>query len=356
MQPNRKTKEYLKSLTAITMSEGVRSRLRNELDAYVDLHAVQAPISIPAIPAIRSPFAFSYSRVGFSAFALVILLLVGGTGAAYASEGSVPGNILYPVKISVIEPVQGALISTTQGQAAWHAQLASARLDEATTLASTNKLDSATQQYLQTQFEAQVNASDAAATSLEASGKVADALDARSDLEARITAHAELLAVVSNHFDETSASSTPTAESTKALLAVVDQRKNDAHDALLALEDTLHSDTTASVVTLARAEVTTETVANAAADEQNVEPIASRVTAARAALTQAQEAGSGGSLQADQDAHEAERSSQVASILLKHAGLLKAFAPHATSTHATSTEAVASSTDANPSNIELQSK
>lgn len=321
------------------MDERTKSRMRTALDAYVDLHELPKPIA--ARTPIRSPF-FSYNAFS-GVLAFVLILLVGGGGAAYAAEGSVPGSPLYPVKVSVIEPVQGALITSAQGQASWHASLASRRLDEATTLAAANKLDSSKQEYLQTKFNTEVDASSQNADALAATGKADAALDARSDLEARMTAHAEILAVITNHLETTATSTDPTLRGTKALLASVEQRRQEVTDARLALEDgTASSSSAAAVATLARAEVTTGAVASEAKaqDDSSVAPVALHISAAKTALRKARQAKID-SAQALNDSHAAERSSEIASILLQHASLLRAFAPAATttaSTTATTTE------------------
>lgn len=342
MQPTRKTQEYLATLRTLSLDERAKTRMRDALDAYADLHTMQ-----PAPSRVSYFSAFSYSRAAYGSFALIALLLVSGTGIAYASEGSVPGSPLYPVKVSVVEPVQGALITSPQGQAAWHAELATRRLEEATTLAVRGKLDDEKQVYLQDQFEAQVASSNEAAESLAVAGKTDAAIDARSDLEARITAHAELLTLLSDHLETTNASTSPSLRGTKALLALVELRKNEATEARLALEDSHDGDPTISVATLARAEVTTNLVSNQAAKGNAIAPVAMRVTAAKAALYGAQNTALGDRTEAYQKAHEAERSSEVASILLKNATLLRSFA----TTTATSTATTTATTT-----IEVQEK
>jgi hypothetical protein len=327
--------------------------MRDALDAYVDMHELQAPV--PARKAIPSPF-FSYgsfSRIGTSVLAFAVLLLVGGTGAAYAAEGSVPGNTLYPVKVSVIEPLQGALITSAKGQATWHANLASRRLEEATKLAVADKLDPSTQEYLQAKFNTEVTKSSEDADTLVATGNTDAALDVRSDLEARITAHAQILAVISNHLEET-ASSTDAAENstltgTKLLLAAVEQRHNEVTEARIALEDSTNADSGSAVAieTFAKAEVRTQGVDAEAkiAGDANVAPVAAHITAARTMLAKTRQPEN--AAESSNDSHAAERSSEVASILLQHASLLRAYAPIATtstSTMATSTTMTAATT------------
>ena len=353
MRLNPKTKEQLELLKTLTLDERAKARMRDGLDAYADLHAIAAPIASRA--AVRSPFSIPsmFSRAGSGVLAFAVLLLIGGSGVAYAAEGSVPGNALYKVKVAVIEPVQGALITSPAGQATWHASLASRRLEEATKLAVANKLDTETQVYLQEKFNAEVDSSDQAANILSSAGKTEVALDVRSDLEAQITAHAQILAIVTNHLEET-ASTTATSTTligTKTLLASVQQRQWEVVSARLALEDAAQNHgAAATVATLARAEIDTK-AANTrirAKAGTAIAPVAERIGDANTAVTMAAQAAPNGQAVAI-DAHAAERDSEVASILLKHAALLRAMAPIATTsttTMATSTAPIATTTEA----------
>ncbi|MDB5237442.1 MAG: hypothetical protein JWL88_544 [Parcubacteria group bacterium] len=321
-------------LRALTLDERTKARMRDALDAYVDMHEIQLPV--PARAAVPSPYAsFIFSRMGTGVLAFVLLLLVSGTGAAYAAEGSVPGSPLYPVKVAIIEPVQGALITSAKGQAAWHANLASRRLEEATTLAVANKLDPATQAYLQTKFNTEVTASNEDADAVAVTGDTNAALAVRSDLEARITAHAEILAAVTNHLQaEASSTDATTLEGTKTLLAVVQARRVEAVQARLALENTKLG--------------ATATVAMAPRTETSA-----KMKIAPTEVPHAAFAKMAPSIQTDEptiaiDAQAEERSSEVASILLKHASLLRAMAPIATtstSTMATTTTIAATTTE-----------
>lgn len=314
MRLNPKTKEQLELLKTLMLDERDKGRLRDALSAYVDLHELQKPV--PARAAIPSPFfSYIYSRSGASVLAFVLILLVGGSSAAYASEGAVPGSPLYPVKVAVIEPVQGALITNAEGQASWHAKLASRRLEEATTLAAENKLDTKTQAYLEQKFNTEVDTSNKDADVLAATGDMNAALDVRSDLEAKISAHAQILAAIDAHYAN---AATTTAQSTKTLLASVQKRRIEAVQARLALEDSSRHSGTGGTVAVA----TMLTHTDAAPKVMSAQADATALTQAR----------------------DEERDTEEASILLQHASLLRAFAPVASTTASTTATTTASTT------------
>lgn len=71
---------------------------------------------------------------------IIISLLGGGAGATYASQASLPGDVLYPVKL-VSEQVQVALTVDDTKEAALHLKLSSKRLEEVEELAHEGKKD-----------------------------------------------------------------------------------------------------------------------------------------------------------------------------------------------------------------------
>lgn len=71
--------------------------------------------------------------------ALVLIALIGGS-TSYASEAALPGDILYPVKVDVTEPIEGVFTLGAAAQANWHEELVEKRLQESETLAQNNML------------------------------------------------------------------------------------------------------------------------------------------------------------------------------------------------------------------------
>lgn len=70
---------------------------------------------------------------------LIIALLLGGS-ATVASEGALPGDVLYPVKVNVNESIRGAVAVGAEADGEWHMEQAKRRLDEAIELANKNEL------------------------------------------------------------------------------------------------------------------------------------------------------------------------------------------------------------------------
>ncbi|PJE76161.1 hypothetical protein COV04_01360 [Candidatus Uhrbacteria bacterium CG10_big_fil_rev_8_21_14_0_10_48_11] len=127
------------------------------------------------------------------AIALALLLLFGG-GTSYAAEQSLPGDILYPVKVSVNEPFRGLFAVGNEAEANWQAQIVERRLNEAVTLASENKLSQAAIKSLAVNIQEHTKQANEKAVQLEDSGNSTAATNIRSDLEASLNAHAATIA------------------------------------------------------------------------------------------------------------------------------------------------------------------
>ncbi len=191
--------ESLEKGREFCLSAESNTRIKAELSAYADLH------SIPTAKAIRSRdisiATLFFARSRTYALAMILILISASAGTSFASEKTLPGDFLYPVKIRVTEPVRTALIVSVKEKASWEAELAARRLQEATELAALNKLDSQTGTFLTEEFTARVNSSLAGANTLQTSGDTEASADVRSGLEARVTAHASILALIAEHTD-----------------------------------------------------------------------------------------------------------------------------------------------------------
>lgn len=186
----------LKSLRNLTLSVDEKKRMRADISAYADLHSLTDLVR--RLP-VRSPFSYASFMVpvrSLYAGALTLVLVVaGGTQASLASEGSIPGDILYPLKVSVSEPLSFVLTPSTEGRATLAAEFASRRVDEAAALSSVGKLDEQTAEDLATRFDAHVDVLAKETDTLEAKGDIATSLAVRTDLEQKLSIRVEEFAV-----------------------------------------------------------------------------------------------------------------------------------------------------------------
>lgn len=154
------------------------------------------PSDIPAQPStyFAYNFQFLHSRV-FIPLSLVLVVLVGGTGTAAAAHGSLPGDLLYPVKLSINEGVELALATTPVAKAEVSAKLAERRVEEAETLASRGELNAEVGQEIAANFEEHAETAASLAADIETEDPDA-ATNLRAKLDSSLVAHGAILAML----------------------------------------------------------------------------------------------------------------------------------------------------------------
>lgn len=90
------------------------------------------PLEEPATPFFG--LLFRPIPTTLTSVAMAVILLVGG-GAAYAAENALPGDLLYPIKVHITEPVISRLTLTASQRAHWNIRTIERRLNEADALA-----------------------------------------------------------------------------------------------------------------------------------------------------------------------------------------------------------------------------
>lgn len=134
------------------------------------------------------------------AVVLVIALLV-GAGTSLAAEGTLPGDILYPIKISVNERVAGWFRVDSQSKTEWQAQLLERRLEEAETLAQKGKLNADTRLEVETNFEEHLDRAKKRIEDLENRQDLETAADLSSRLETSLRVHDRILTKLSEKIE-----------------------------------------------------------------------------------------------------------------------------------------------------------
>lgn len=123
---------------------------------------------------------------------LVITLFVGAT-ASYAADESLPGELLYPMKLNVNETVRGAFSFSTENKADWEVRILERRLEELEKLAAKGRLNSKTRTEIDSRFGMSTLQLDRHIKTLERDADFEGAADIRSRSEASLRAHIKIL-------------------------------------------------------------------------------------------------------------------------------------------------------------------
>lgn len=157
------------------LSADEKSAMRGALLRVISHRPVKSPYWSPL-----------FMRTG-AALAIVLIL---GSGTTFASESALPGDMLYPLKVHVLEPVQGVTALTPIAKASWSTKLATRRAEEAEVLAAKGTLSTTTASELEEHI------AQSAENARDATNEVADASTAAqlsTELDSSLSAHSDIL-------------------------------------------------------------------------------------------------------------------------------------------------------------------
>ena len=123
--------------------------------------------------------------------AIIIAILIGG-GVSAAAEQSLPGETLFPLKVSVNEKVRGFLAVSGEAEANLQIKLAERRLEEAEKLVSNNNLNEKARIHLEENFQKHAEKVKTKIAELETKN-TPKALEITSHLETSLEAHSRIL-------------------------------------------------------------------------------------------------------------------------------------------------------------------
>lgn len=141
------SEQFKKQAETISMRASERNELRARLVSYMEYHPLpkeiashkkNAAISKGAI--VSEPFfALKFNAFHIRSFAGVFAVFL-VIGVPFIAERSMPGDVLYPVKVEFNEELRSSLALSPYAKVAWETQRLERRLTEARLLASEGKL------------------------------------------------------------------------------------------------------------------------------------------------------------------------------------------------------------------------
>lgn len=187
---NNTEKNFIQNLKDIRLDGEAKLRIREQLVAYSELHSMPAVEEKPFNGVSFISSMFGHSRRLLATTLALALLLVGGGASTFAAEKAVPGDVLYPVKVSINEPVAAVFAGSGEAQARHHARLAVRRVQEAELLRSRGALTPETEEDLSVKIDAETTKVLEEAGKLSLAGDVSASVAVRSDLAGELAAYA----------------------------------------------------------------------------------------------------------------------------------------------------------------------
>ncbi|MDP3994200.1 MAG: DUF5667 domain-containing protein [Candidatus Doudnabacteria bacterium] len=174
-----------------------KEQIRSRLLAFIQAHPVREGYPIRHLWQ-RSRIFLSLKNLKPMPIIIAIFILLGGSVSASA-ENSLPGDLLYPVKISVNEKVVSAFKLSSDAKANWEVRIAERRLEEAEHIAIgtdvnvSGDMRSQAIANIRENFEKQESRIQDRIAKLEAEGNTQAAASLSSKLEVSLETHAAIL-------------------------------------------------------------------------------------------------------------------------------------------------------------------
>lgn len=162
-----KIEEQLKKLSIIKMTESERNRLKAGVVSYIveNTKVFHFPV--------HSPWSLKYAPLFTKITAAVLVfVVVGGGTLTFASENSLPGDTLYPIKIAVKENIiEGSLIHSPEDILNWQQKRLIRRIDEVKQLKKKGVITKKQAQVVTTVVKEHVSEIQSAISTLKDEGK-----------------------------------------------------------------------------------------------------------------------------------------------------------------------------------------
>ncbi len=215
---NNTEKNFIQNLKDIRLDGEAKLRIREQLVAYSELHSMPAVEEKPFNGVSFISSMFGHSRRLLATTLALALLLVGGGASTFAAEKAVPGDVLYPVKVGINEPVAAVFAGSGEAQARHHARLAVRRVQEAEVLRARGALTPETEEELSAKIDAETTKVIEEAGKLSLAGDVSASVAVRTDLAGELAPYAPVADTVAASAPE---ATTMMAKAVRATLASV---------------------------------------------------------------------------------------------------------------------------------------
>ncbi len=186
-------KKGIKEIKEITMTENEKqSVLRNIFNSpqYNKEQIIKSPWGVYAFVSLMKRNQLAYYVV------IPLIIILSGGGVVFASQDSLPNDILYPIKVKILEPVEGALTFSQTEKAKYQSKLAKTRLVEAQTLAKEKKLDDSTEKKINKLLVSHTVALDNAINKVTANDSSKEIDEITTNFRAEMNANARILEII----------------------------------------------------------------------------------------------------------------------------------------------------------------
>lgn len=146
MDYNNNFKKGIQEIKKASLSKNEKEGMLARLTEYAEKNPINSVENVSWFTFVTKP-AF--------AFVMASIVIIIGGNISYAAADSLPGDLLYPIKIHVNEKIKGAFTITPKAAAKWEEKKIENRLDEVERLVEKGEFD--TQKRVQVEKEVEKN-------------------------------------------------------------------------------------------------------------------------------------------------------------------------------------------------------
>lgn len=214
------------------MTESEKQMVFSELKTFISNNPISTPWYKQFGNSIASPFQNEFMlHHKMLATAFVVIILVSATGGtSIAAKYSVPGDILYPVKINLNEKVETFTAISSEAKATVEARHVGERLVEAEQLSNENKLNDKIKTQLEVKFSQDLQSTMTHVDALKTSGDKESAKKVKANIENSLQRHKDTVNELLNYRtvrSNTTVSNPEISPKTMMMSAPVNEQENE---------------------------------------------------------------------------------------------------------------------------------
>lgn len=196
----------LKKLKHLRLHAQHKQDIRGNLLVFMKEHPVRSDVAArqltqKALPSLIASLLNSLKIIPMP-IAVILLSVMVGAGTLFAAESSIPGDILYPVKVRVTETLRAKLTTDAEARADWEIERAGRRAMEAEELTAEGELNVEARARVEEQIDAHLETAHSVAEELEAKGNTNASERVESNIEQYLEAKATVLENLGIDLDE----------------------------------------------------------------------------------------------------------------------------------------------------------
>ena len=186
--------QFKEATKSVALTQEEKATMREKLVLYMEYKPIRGAFSAHEHSLIER-FSIPFFRAHHFSGALLIAAVVASStfGVSFAAEDSLPGDLLYNIKVNINEEIKTVFLSSDESRITWERERAERRLVEASQLEAEGRLDDEKQQKVSELFAEHTNAVVEQVRAVEESDPVF-AAEMSSMLEDSLDAHEAVLA------------------------------------------------------------------------------------------------------------------------------------------------------------------